>query len=182
VIITAITPGPNTIMSMNNGAAHGFKKGIIFNFGIFTGFTVIMILCALFSTVLFSLAPKIALPMKIAGAIYMLYLAIKIFISHSDYSRKNAKGSFLAGFFLEFVNVKIMIYGITSFSNWIVPAYKHPFTLLLFAVFLSFAGFLCTLLWSAFGSLFAQLFIKHGKVLNTIMALLLVYCAVSLFL
>ena len=39
-----------------------------------------------------------------------------------------------------------------------------------------------TLCWSAFGSAFKWLFSKHARVVNLVMALLLVYCAVSLFL
>jgi hypothetical protein len=38
------------------------------------------------------------------------------------------------------------------------------------------------LLWSLFGSVFKMLFSKYAKITNAIMALLLVYCAVSLFL
>ena len=54
--------------------------------------------------------------------------------------------------------------------------------LLLFALLLAFIGFAFTLAWAAFGSVFRLLFSRHARVVNTIMALLLVYCAVSLFL
>ena len=52
---------------------------------------------------------------------------------------------------------------------------------LLFALLLAFIGFVFTLCWSAFGSAFRLLFSRHTKSVNTIMALLLVYCAASLF-
>jgi threonine/homoserine/homoserine lactone efflux protein len=38
IFIVAYTPGPNNIMSMNNAKNVGFKKGIVFNFGILAGF------------------------------------------------------------------------------------------------------------------------------------------------
>ena len=47
---------------------------------------------------------------------------------------------------------------------------------------LSGIGFLSTLSWTAFGSAFRRLFTEHARPVNTVMALLLVYCAVSLFL
>ena len=47
---------------------------------------------------------------------------------------------------------------------------------------LAFIGFVFTLCWSLFGSAFKLLFSKYAKITNSIMALLLVYCAVSLFL
>ena len=52
---------------------------------------------------------------------------------------------------------------------------------LLFALLLAFIGFVFTLCWSAFGYAFRLLFSRHTKSVNTIMALLLVYCAASLF-
>ena len=51
----------------------------------------------------------------------------------------------------------------------------------MFALLLAFIGFVFTLCWSAFGSAFRLLFSRHTKSVNTIMALLLVYCAASLF-
>jgi cysteine/O-acetylserine efflux protein len=51
----------------------------------------------------------------------------------------------------------------------------------LFALLLAFIGFIFTLCWSAFGSAFRLLFSRHTKSVNTIMALLLVYCAATLF-
>ena len=57
----------------------------------------------------------------------------------------------------------------------------QPLILTAFALLLAFIGFLFTLCWSAFGSVFRWLFSRHARVVNTIMALLLVYCAVSLF-
>ena len=54
--------------------------------------------------------------------------------------------------------------------------------LLGFALLLAFIGFAFTLCWSVFGSVFKKLFSKYAKITNTLMALLLVYCAVSLFL
>ena len=50
-----------------------------------------------------------------------------------------------------------------------------------FALLLAFIGFLFTLCWALFGSLFQLLFSKYARITNTLMALLLVYCAVSLF-
>ena len=69
-----------------------------------------------------------------------------------------------------------------SMEAYILPFFNgQPLPLLGFALFLALIGFLFTLLWSAFGSIFRCLFSKHAKLVNTVMALLLVYCAVSLF-
>ena len=68
-------------------------------------------------------------------------------------------------------------------AAYILPYYGgQPVILFLFAMLLAFIGFAFTLAWAAFGSVFRLLFSRHARAVNTIMALLLVYCAVSLFL
>lgn len=182
IFITAITPGPNTISSMSNGSRYGFAKAFPFNLGIFVAFSFIMMLCALFSSLLFNLLPKIKLPMLIVGAIYILWLAYKTYTSDGELSSdKTTTASFQSGALLQFVNPKIYIYGITALSAYILPYYDSTPIILAFCILLAFVGFVCTLLWSAFGSVFKTLFSKHTKLVNTVMALLLVYCAVALF-
>lgn len=183
VLVTAITPGPNTLMSMSNGSRQGFVKGLPFNFGIWVGFSIVSTLCAVCCSILSALIPKIKLPMLIAGAVYMLYLAWKTFRSSGELKERHAKEGFLSGFLLQFVNPKIYVYCIMSMEVYILPHFGgQPLKLLGFALLLSGVGFLCTLCWSAFGSVFRIVFSRHAKVVNTVMALLLVYCALSLFL
>lgn len=182
-VITAVTPGPNNLMSMSNASRLGFKKAFPFNLGIGVGFSVVMVICTLFCNMLSSVLPKIKLPMLIIGALYMLYLAWKTYKSSANIEETYSRSSFLSGLTLQFVNPKIYIYCIVSMEAYILPYYSnHPFILLGFAILLAFIGFTFTLCWSAFGSAFKLVFSKYSKVTNTIMALLLVYCAISLFL
>lgn len=74
-VVTAVTPGPNNILSMSNGSRRGFKGALPFNFGILAGFAIIMVLCTAFCSLLSTWIPKIKMPMLIVGACYMLYLA-----------------------------------------------------------------------------------------------------------
>lgn len=182
-VITAVTPGPNNIMSMTNAGRVGLKKSFPFNLGIWGGFTVVMIICTILSNTLHSILPTIKMPMLIIGAIYMLYLAWKTYKSSSEIEENHVKNSFYSGMFLQFINPKIYIYAIVSMEAYILPIFQgNTMTLFGFAIILSTIGFIFTLLWAMFGSMFKVLFSKYAKVTNTVMALLLVYCAVSLFL
>lgn len=180
--ITAATPGPNNIMSMSNGGRLGFRGALPFNFGIWAGFSAVMLLCTAFCTTLTNLIPAVKTPMLIAGAAYMLHLAWGTFRSSGVIDDDHSRSGFYAGMLLQFINPKIYIYGIMSMQAYILPFYAgEPLTLALFALLLAFIGFVFTLCWSAFGSSFRLLFSRHTKTVNTIMALLLVYCAASLF-
>ena len=180
--ITAATPGPNNIMSMSNGGRLGFRGALPFNFGIWAGFSAVMLLCTAFCTTLTNLIPAVKTPMLIAGAAYILHLAWGTFRSSGVIDEDHSRSGFYAGMLLQFINPKIYIYGIMSMQAYILPFYAgEPLTLALFALLLAFIGFAFTLCWSAFGSVFRLLFSRHTKTVNTIMALLLVYCAASLF-
>ena len=182
-VITAATPGPNNIMSMSNAGRLGFRRALPFNLGIWVGFTIVMVLCTLFCTALSALIPAIRLPMLVLGAAYMLYLAWGTFRSSDVIQEDHAREGFRSGLLLQFINPKIYLYGIMSMEAYILPYYSgQPAVLLFFALLLAFIGFVFTLAWAAFGSVFRLLFSRHARVVNTIMALLLVCCAVSLFL
>lgn len=182
-IITAVTPGPNNIMSMSNAGRLGFRRSLPFNLGIWLGFSVVMLLCTLFCGTLSAFIPRIKLPMLIVGALYMLWLAWRTFKSSSQLTENHSRSGFLSGLLLQFVNPKIYIYCIVSMEAYILPFYQGDWgALVFFALLLAFIGFVFTLCWALFGSVFKLLFSKYARVTNTVMALLLVYCAVSLFL
>lgn len=183
IIITAITPGPNNIMSMTHASRMGFIKSYPFNLGIFVGTTMVMVLTTLFSSLFFNYIPKAEPVMLFIGAGYLLYLAYKIMTSGKEIrTGKMTEARFIPGVLLQFINPKLYIYSITAMGSYILPHYKETGTLLLFAFFLAVVGFSCTVLWALFGSLFRKLFSDQGMLINTIMALLLVYSAISLFL
>lgn len=182
-VLTTITPGPNTILSMSNGSRKGFFRGLSLNLGMWCGFSIVMVLCAVFCSLLSAWLPVIKTPMLFIGAAYLLWLAWKTLRRSGEINEKETKGDFLTGFSMQFVNPKIMLYGIMSYEAYILPVFEGNYpVLLLFAFVLSTVGFVNGLLWSACGSLFKRLFSEHGKIVNTLMALLLVYCAVKLLL
>lgn len=180
--ITAYTPGANNLLSMSNAIRLGFRRSLRFNLGILAGFSVVMTVCTIFSATLYSYLPKVKIVMQVLGAAYMLYLAWKVFKSSSELDAGGGKeASFLSGMVLQFANPKIYIYAITAMSLYILPVYHSVPALAGFTVLLSLLGASGSFVWALFGSAFCKFFSKHTKLVNTVMALLLVYCAVSLF-
>lgn len=179
---SAITPGPNNIMSLANGSRLGFRKALPFNFGVWAGFSIIAVVCTIFCSYLSSWVPQIELPIKIIGAVYMLYLAVKILKSRPDMENEGVRGEFWSGVLLQFVNPKIYLCIIVTMEGYIIPYHNGNWPLLIaLALSSAFISFVCTAAWSAFGSLFRVLFSRHAKAVNAVMALLLAYCAASLF-
>lgn len=181
--ITAYTPGANNLLSMSNAIRLGFRRSIRFNFGILAGFTVVMSVCAAFTATLFSFLPKIKMVLQILGAAYMLYLSRKVWKSSADLKLDSGKeASFLSGMILQFANPKIYIYAITAMTLYILPAYHSIGSMIVFTIILTLIGASGSFVWALFGAAFCRVLSRHTKVVNMVMALLLIYCAVALFL
>lgn len=183
VFVSNISPGPNAIISMSNAGKFGLKKSILFNFGVSTGAFIVLLVCSLFSWVIFDIFPAFQLIMVWIGAAYILWLAWNTLKSKPVKENKSNKDSgnlFLQGVVLQFVNPNTILYGITAFSSFILPQYQSPYILFLFCILLSLASFFCTVCWTVFGAVFQRFIVKHAKIVNVILATLLAYCAVSL--
>ena len=181
-VITAATPGPNNLMSLSNAGRMGFSKAFPFNLGIGVGFSAVSLACAFFCGALTSLIPRLKFPMLVIGAAYMLRLAWKTMKSPAVTEETHAPAGFLSGLALQFINPKIYIYCIVSMETYILPFYQGNWgALALFALLLALIGFSFTVCWAAFGSVFQLLFSKYARITNPVMALLLVYSALSLF-
>jgi len=184
VFITTFTPGPNNIMSMSNASRYGLKKSLAFNYGVSVGFFIILMLSNIFSYNLYKLIPTIKPIMTVIGAGYIFYLGWKTFNSKpSGYIGESKRtNTFPKGLLLQFVNPKGIIYGITLSSTFIVPYYNSIPILGLFAFVLSLIALTSTITWGLFGAIFQKFMEKNYRVINTILALLLFYSGISLFL
>lgn len=182
VFISSFTPGPNNFLAMTYANQHGLKRSINFCFGVAFGFFILTSLCSFFNIVLINIIPIIEFPLKILGVAYMLCLAFKIITSKggADHNEKNNKNLFTVGIFIQFVNPKGILFGLTVVSTFILPYYNSYSSFLLFSLFLGIVGLLSTFSWSLFGSIFQKLLVKHNQLFNIIMAVLLVFSAVSI--
>lgn len=181
VFLTAFTPGPNNFMAMTNSAREGLRRGFIFCVGILFGFLIDMTLCALFTTMLFQYIPAVAPIMKWIGASYILFLAYVIFRDKPSAKKKKQylnPSSMLTGMVMQFINIKVIFYGITALSVFVLPHSQSLFSIIATVIVLSLIGFAGTCCWAIFGSLFQKVFVTHKKLTNAVMALLLIYCAV----
>jgi cysteine/O-acetylserine efflux protein len=181
VFVTTFTPGPNNVLAMSNGMRYGYRNILKFLLGIFSGFSLLMLLCGLLNFALVSLLPQVEFGLKIAGAVYMVYLAVHILRSKPAEDTQSTKdlNTFWAGFTLQFVNLKGILYGVTVYSTFIVPSHPGALVLSLYAPLLAGICFLATTCWALGGNLFSSFLKKYTFWFNLAMAALLVYTAVA---
>jgi len=182
VIITSITPGPNYILALSVATQHGFQRSTKVISGMFCGYIVLMLLCGLFTYHMVSLLPVITPWLTWVGAAYIVWLAWGIAMSDIKTTSEESESiTPLTGFGLQFVNVKIILYGVTSISTFILPYTQNIYWILATSLLLAFIALVSNLAWAVAGKLLQSQFQKHGKTINMTLALTLLYCATQLF-
>ena len=175
-VINALTPGPGNILALNIVTNYGYKKGKTLFFGIFAGYYVVQILCAIFVYGVNSLLPNVMEVMKYIGAAYILWLAIHIVFSKPSTENAKQSASFLKGFMLQFVNVKIYMFGVTALTGYVVGYMSSFSALLFFELVIATIGTIATCTWIGLGVLIQKFYLRHFRVINIILALTLLEC------
>ncbi|RDU60204.1 LysE family transporter [Helicobacter sp. MIT 14-3879] len=181
--ITATTPGPNNILALSSVINYGYRESKRLILGIYAGFASIMILCGFGCHLLIEILPNMLEFLKILGVGYVLYLAYKVAISKPQgLESQNENLGFFNAFFLQFVNVKIILYAITIHISFVLPYYQSYFYTGTFVLLSIVVGFMGIFLWIIAGVALKAFLTKHYKIANFTMAALLVLSAVQILL
>jgi threonine/homoserine/homoserine lactone efflux protein len=181
IVLMGWTPGPNNITSMNNGLRVGFRRALVYNAGLAVGLFIIFGLSMAFSALLYRLIPHIELPMKFLGAAYMLYLALRTLFPAKQHNAAGRGYRFRDGIIIQFVNIKVMIAGLSAAGAYVLPSCSFPPLLFLFVLIQTVNSVAANIAWAAVGSALSGFYQRYQKQTKIIMALLLVYCAAALF-
>ena len=179
-VINAFTPGPGNILALNTVTNYGWKKGRPLFFGIFTGYYVVQLICAVFVFGIAAFLPSVLGVMKYIGAAYILWLAIHIAISKPEKDDDSRSASYMKGFLLQFVNVKIYLFGMTALTGYITDYHTSLTALVIAELFIATLGSFATLTWIGMGALIQKFYLKHYRIINILLALTLVECIISI--
>lgn len=182
VLINAFTPGPGNILALNTASNYEWKKAKRLYLGIFVGYYIVQIICAIFVYEINELLSPFLLIIKYIGIAYMIFIAVCIATSKPTEKVNEKSASFTKGFLLQFVNVKIYLFGITALSVYVVEYYSTFGTLILFELIIATVGTIATLTWIAVGHIFQRIYLKHFRIINIIMGLLLLECTITFIL
>lgn len=120
---TSITPGPNNMMLFASGVNFGFRRTIPHMLGIGVGFLSLLIGVGLGLGALLATVPLLYLALKIAGGLYLLYIAWKIGTSRtlSDGKVGARPMSFLGAAAFQWVNPKAWVMAVTAMATYSDP-------------------------------------------------------------
>lgn len=180
VLISSFTPGPGNIMSLNAITRHGWRKGKSTILGVCVGYFAVQAICVMFIYELSQYAAPIMEALKYIGAAYLIWLAVRIIRSKPDFSGGESAPTFLSGFLLQFVNVKIYFYGMTVLSGYIIPYYAKLGEMAAAQCIITGVGCVASLVWGMFGLGIRNVYSGHYKLINGTFGAALVLCAVNM--
>lgn len=124
--VLAITPGPDMALQMSRAINHGFWHGMATGAGAMTGIAVHTTLVALGISVLIVAAPPLFLALKIAGALYLVWLAWQA-LTRGGGIRITAAGkraptlwqSYATGLGINLLNPKVVLFFMTFLPQFV---------------------------------------------------------------
>lgn len=179
-LINAFTPGPGNILALNTVTNYGWKKGAPLFFGIFSGYYVVQMICAVFVYGVSTLLPDVLGVMKYVGAAYILWLAVHIAFGSPDEGDGEKSASFWKGFMLQFVNVKIYLFGITALTGYVTNYSTSLPVLVLFELVIATIGTIATSAWIGMGMAIQKIYLRHYRLINIVLSVTLLECVYSI--
>ena len=183
-VVTSITPGPNNVSSASAGMQMGYRKSLPYLYGIVVGFFILLAVAGLLTGFITGMYESFSPVLKWIGIVYMLWLAVVPFLPGKTKKQNSSTYgySFFSGMILQLVNIKAILYSITIFSSFAGLISGSAGTIILSAVFLTLVTFGCISIWALIGSTLSNYFENKRFYIafNAVMALLLVYSAVSI--
>jgi len=180
-----ITPGPSNFMSMYSSARYGLRGAKGYLIGTNLGYLIKSLLCGVLAIVLAAILPAVIPYLKWLGAAYLLYLAVHILLS----SRKKAAApegessaggaSFMSGILLQCLNMKSWMCCLTLFTVYVIPYDQSLGAVLTWTGIAMVIMLFSTAVWAVGGHAIQRVYARYEFPFNLLMALLLVYCAVT---
>ena len=192
--VSGITPGPANLTSFSTAIRLGRRPALRQWTGLFTGFFLIAMLSVFVIYFIGSRCTEYIRMFVFIGAAYIVWLAIHILRSspvpaegepetpERKEKRGFREGTFLFGLITNLTNVKIMVFCLTALAGFVLPYTASFGKLLLWGCTLPFTGPVCNLVWLFLGSGLQKLFLNHRRLLNALMAVSLIGCAVYMVL
>ena len=176
--VASITPGPNNLMLMTSGVKYGFGPTLPHLVGVVLGFALMIAVVGLGLGILFERFPQILPVMRVAGALYMVWLALKIALA-KPISKAEPGGrpiGFLAAAGFQWVNPKAWAMALGALAAYAGVVDSYAGGVLLIAALCALIAIPCCIAWALFGASLSRLLTdpRVARPFNWTMAALLI--------
>ncbi len=175
-LAAACTPGPNNIMLTASGVNFGFARSFPHMAGIVIGFALLIASTGSGLQMVFAAFPAAHGALKVAGVVYMLWLAHKVALSGLPEKADSAQPlTFVQAAAFQWINPKGVLTVLSATALFIRPQFAGRDLAMMLAVF-SVATVISVVIWTGFGTVLSRALTtpRQARIFNIVMALLLV--------
>lgn len=171
IFIASITPGPGTLLAFNHGLKFGVKKSLMTALGTTIAISLQGTIAMAGLGVLLVQSKKIYFVIKLFGAIYLVYLGIKMFLSKSNgfdeeveiiSKQKKSLELLRDSLVVGIGNPKAIIFFTALFPQFLRNDFKSYVQYGIMLMIISIITFLCMVLYSFSGAKLLGLFRKRA--------------------
>lgn len=149
--VMSVTPGPNNVMLATTGANFGYRGALPVILGIQVGiFVQTMLMCVGLGSVLIAY-PMTQQLLRIAGALYLMFLAWKLAAASVAGSSAPRAVSFAQAVLFQALNPKSWLKAVTMASVFMPSQSNILASALLLSVIGTVVGMPCNTMWALFG-------------------------------
>jgi len=150
---TSITPGPNNMMLFASGVNFGFRRTVPHMLGIGAGFLSLLIAVGMGLGAVLHAYPPAFIALKVAGGLYLLWIAWKIGSSRSmgEGEAKARPMTFLGAAAFQWVNPKAWVMAVTAMAVYPNPE-QYALTVAIVALVFAAVNVPSVSTWAGFGS------------------------------
>ena len=153
VCVMSITPGPNNVMLMSSGLMFGFRRTCPHMLGIPLGVILQLWLTGAGLGALLALEPRLQMAMKVAGSLYLLWLAARLWqAAELKETRARRPITFLQAMAFQFVNPKAWLTAATAVAVCAPPGDRYLGHLAVSCAVFAAVGLPCIAVWAGFGA------------------------------
>lgn len=205
-VVVTFTPGPTNIVILSIAQGEGTRRALMFSAGAAVAFALMLAASAALNSLLAELLPPARPVLQLVGGAYMLYLAWKVYgmnvgpdvgdgpAGDTDGGAspnapetpgvspapRSDRALFVTGFLMQFVNPKVVMFTLTVMPSFVALAQGSRGGVAAGVAAVSVIGWAAFAAWVGFGALLRRFLSAYRRVVNVLMALFLVYCAVAM--
>ncbi|MBV4368309.1 LysE family translocator [Erwinia phyllosphaerae] len=185
--VAAITPGPNNMLLTASGANFGFLRSLWLLFGIMIGMQVMLLMVAFGIGGLILLYPSLHLLLKVAGSLYLLWLAWKI--ATAKYEKLEigdgpaAPMPFWQGGLLQLINPKAWLMALGAVASFSLAGEAYRYSVVAISFAMALVNLVSGLIWLGFGSLIGRILRSRRAwtIFNVAMGMLTAACVLLIW-
>lgn len=171
-ILLNIYPGPDTLYIISRSLSQGKGAGIVSALGIGTGALIHTLLAGIGLSSLLSASPMAFYGVKLLGAVYLIYLGIRIILAKAGVDKT---GSYLEnqmrlqiykqGLLTNLFNPKVALFFLSFLPQFVDPVKNHgPLSFLFLGLIFLTTGTIWCLFVAVFSASVSETIRKHQKV------------------